>query len=213
MSASLVGGSARARLAQLALEAAEKVPGVVGTDAGPGALCVTADPEDGVMRGVSVIAQADDRYEVNLCLNAKLVPLPALGETIASAVGRRVEREGLGALLGEVHVEFAQVLTEAEIVAERVRMEEAAFQQRLPTKAAGLDAKPIEEVGEVHVPSGAKPTLSSQSPVATEQQAVSRPTAAAPKSTEPAEPSPRGGTYTFIIVTPPSDANERERES
>src|SRR5581483_3674753 len=131
MSASLVGGSARARLAQLALEAAEKVPGVVGTDPGPGALCVTADPEDGVMRGVSVIAQADNRYEVNLCLNAKLVPLLELGEAVASAVGRRVKREGLGALLGEVHVEFAQVLTEAEIVAQRERAEQLAAQQAL----------------------------------------------------------------------------------
>ena len=209
MSASLVGGSARVRLAHLALESAEKVPGVVGTDAGPGALCVTADPEYGVLRGVSVIASADGRYEINLCLNAKLVPLLELGEAVASAVGRRVKREGLGAFLGEVHVEFAQVLTEAEIVAQRERAAQLAAQQALAAQPVAPD---VSTVG-AHVSSAAEPALSSQPPAPPNQQAVSRSPEPAPAPAETGEPLGSGGTYTFIIVTPPSHAADRERES
>ncbi|HZO79057.1 MAG TPA: hypothetical protein VFB39_13525 [Solirubrobacteraceae bacterium] len=184
------------------------MPGVVGTDPGPGALCVTADPEDGVMRGVSVIAQADNRYEVNLCLNAKLVPLLELGEAVASAVGRRVKREGLGALLGEVHVEFAQVLTEAEIVAQRERAEQLAAQQALAAQPAAPD---VSTLG-AHVPSAAEPAPTSKPPVALEET-VSHPPKPVSTSSETAAPASSGGTYTFIIVTPPSRANEQERGS
>lgn len=212
MSVSLVGESARVRLAHLALEAAEKVPGVVGTDAGPAGLCVTADPEYGVLRGVSVIAQADGRYEMGLCLNAKLVPLLALGEAVAGAVGKRVEREGLGSLLGEVHVQFAQVLTEAEIVAERVRADEIAAQEALAAQAAAVEASTGEGVVAAHVPSVPEPPLSSQRPVSSEQSTASRPPERAPAPAETVQPSSMGGTYTFIIVTPPSHATDLERE-
>lgn len=204
--------SARVRLAHLALGAAEKVPGVVGTDAGPGALCVTADPEHGVLRGVSVIAQADNRYEVNLCLNAKLVPLPALGETVASAVRRRIERKGLGEFLGEVRVEFAQVLTEAEIVAERARTEEIAREQSPAAQVGPLSEKPLTEgAATMHVPSGVNPPASSQPHVSPEPRGPSHPAQSVPASADSVEPC-SVGTYTFIIVTPPSHATERERE-
>jgi hypothetical protein len=123
-----VGDSARMRLARLALAAAQKLPAVVGVDAGPAGLCLTADPPGDVLRGVSVIAQADGRYEVDLCLNAKLVPLGPLGAAVVDAVRGRVKREGLELLLGEVNVEFADVLTDAEIAAEQVRAGEMAEQ-------------------------------------------------------------------------------------
>jgi len=85
-----VGDPTRVRLARLALAATRKLPAVVGADDGPSGLYVTADPPHGVLRGVSVIAQADGRYEVDLCLNA----LPALG------IGCFLRRRATGAAGG-----------------------------------------------------------------------------------------------------------------
>ena len=138
------------RLARLALAATRKLPAVLSADDGPSGLYVTADPPHGVLRGVSVIAQADGRYEVDLCLNAKLVPLPQLGEAVATAVRSRVERDGLGLLLGEVHVEFADVLTDAEVAARQVRATEHAAEQAPavePARAAA-EARAAEHAAE-----------------------------------------------------------------
>jgi len=109
-----VGGAARVALARLALDVASGMPGVAGTDAGPGGLCVTADPPFGVLRGVSVIAQPDGRYEVDLCLVARMVPLLSLGEAIRRQLRTRAGREGLASQLGTVNVEFSQALSAGE---------------------------------------------------------------------------------------------------
>lgn len=116
----------RLRLAQVALQAASGVSGVVGADAGPHGLCVTADPSAGLLRGVSVIAQANGRYAVDLCLVAGIVPLLELGEEVRSKVRARVRREGLVAQLGEVNVRFAQVLSAGEISEQAAREREEA---------------------------------------------------------------------------------------
>ena len=117
-----VGDASRLRLAQLALEAASAVSAVVEADAGTHGLCVTADPSAGLLRGVSVIAQADGRYAVDLCLVAGIVPLLELGDEVRSRVRARVQRERLAAQLGEVNVEFVSVLSAGEI-AERAARE------------------------------------------------------------------------------------------
>src|SRR5947199_4319841 len=101
-----VGDASRVALARLALDVVASIPGVAGTDAGPGGLCVTADPPFGVLQGVSVIAQSDGRYEVDLCLVARIVPLLPLGDDIRSRLRARAAREGLAEQLGAVNVEF-----------------------------------------------------------------------------------------------------------
>jgi GNAT superfamily N-acetyltransferase len=97
-------------LARLALEAALTVPEVVTGDAGAQGLRVTADPVGGSLRGVSVIAEGDGRYAVDLRLVARLAPLVALGETVRRRVRESARRQGLGDRLGSVNVEFAGVL-------------------------------------------------------------------------------------------------------
>ncbi len=131
-----VGDCPRLRLAQVALKAASGVSGVVGADAGQHGLCVTADPK-GLLRGVSVIAQADGRYEVDLCLVAGIVPLLELGEEVRSKVRARVRREGLVDQLGEVNVGFVRVLSAGEISEQAAReREEALAATAPPTPAA-----------------------------------------------------------------------------
>jgi hypothetical protein len=101
-------------LARLALDAALAVPDVLGAEAGVHGVHVTADPPAGLLRGVSVIAQADGRYAVDLRLVARVVPLVALGEEVRRRVQARAGRGGLADRLGTVNVEFARLLTPDE---------------------------------------------------------------------------------------------------
>ena len=106
--------SDRVRLARLALDAALVVPDVLGAEAGVHGVHVTADPPAGPLRGVSVIAQADGRYAVDLRLVARMVPLVALGEEVRRRVQASAGRDGLADRLGTVNVEFARLLTPDE---------------------------------------------------------------------------------------------------
>jgi len=106
-----VGDSPRVRIAHLALDAALNVAGVQGADAGPDGLCLTGDPQGGTVRGVSVIAQTGDRYSVDLCLIAGIVPLIELAAEVRRRVQARVARDGLGDQLGDVNVQFSEVLS------------------------------------------------------------------------------------------------------
>lgn len=106
-----VSASPRVRLARLALDAALAVPDVIGAEAGVHGVHVTADPPAGLLRGVSVIAQADGRYAVDLRLVARMVPLVALGEEVRRRVQASAGRGGLADRLGTVNVEFARLLT------------------------------------------------------------------------------------------------------
>jgi len=111
---SLVRASDRVRLARLALESALVVPDVLGAEAGVDGVRVTADPPAGRLRGVSVIAQSDGRYAVDLRLVARMVPLVALGEEVRRRVRASAGRGGLADRLGTVNVEFARLLTPEE---------------------------------------------------------------------------------------------------
>ena len=113
-----VGDDSRVALARLALDAVSTMPGVAGTDVGPGGFCVTADPPSGVLRGVSVIAQPDGRYEVDLCLVVRMVPLLSLSDDIRHRLRARAAREGLADQLGTVNVDFAQALSVGETIVE-----------------------------------------------------------------------------------------------
>jgi len=106
--------SDRVRLARLALGAALAVPDVIGAEAGVHGVRVTADPPVGLVRGVSVIAQAAGRYAVDLRLVARIVPLVALGQEVRRRVQASAGRDGLADRLGTVNVEFARLLTPEE---------------------------------------------------------------------------------------------------
>ncbi len=109
------GDSPRVRLARLALEAALAAPNVVAAEAGLHGMRVTADPPGGVLRGVSVISEGGGRYAVDLCLVACVAPLVPLGEEVRRRVQASAQRNGLADQLGTVSVEFAGVLTPAEV--------------------------------------------------------------------------------------------------
>ena len=111
----LSAGSSRVRLARLALEAALAVPNVVAAEAGLHGMRVTADPPGGVLRGVSVTAEGGGRYAVDLCLVACVAPLVPLGEEVRRRVQASAQRNGLADQLSTVSVEFARVLTPAEV--------------------------------------------------------------------------------------------------
>jgi len=102
-------------MARFALEAALAAPNVVAAEAGLQGMRVTADPAGGVLRGVSVISEGGGRYGVDLCLVACVAPLVALGEEVRRRVQASAQRNGLDDQLGSVNVEFARVLTPAEV--------------------------------------------------------------------------------------------------
>ncbi len=188
-----VGDAARPRLAHLTLEAVSKLPGVVGTDVGPHGMCVTDDPEAGVLRGVSVVAQRDGRYSVDLCLVAELVPLPALGDRIRSAVQERARREGMEEQLGTVTVRFAGVVSPEEVATPVVNDNEdgpaaaggpvAGGPVPPPTGAATRPAQP---------PVSDSPIADVTTPAATESTPSSVPSRAQPASAPEPAPVPLG---------------------
>jgi hypothetical protein len=106
--------SPRVRLAGVALRAALAVPDVLGAEAGAHGLCVTADPRAGLLRGVSVVAEGEGRYAVDLRLSARFVPLLPLADEVRDRVRAGARRDGLAEQLGSVNVEFARLLTAAE---------------------------------------------------------------------------------------------------
>jgi len=112
----VVGSSPRVALARLALNAALAIPDVVAGDAGPHGLRVTADPSGGVFVGVSVTAQSDGRYAIDLRLVVRLTPLLPLGEMVRRRVHESARRLNLADRLGTVNVEFASVIDPSEVV-------------------------------------------------------------------------------------------------
>lgn len=142
-------GVSRSQLGRLALEAAAVVPGVVGVDAGPRESYLTADEPTGVLRGVSVIAQADGRYAVDLCLVAGIVPLIELADEVRRRVRAHAALEGLADQVGAVNVEFARVLSDEEILAEAAAAAAAEAEAEAAAEAAA-EARP-------EVPNGGRP--------------------------------------------------------
>ncbi len=139
--------SPRVRLARLALEAALAVPNVVAAEAGLQGMRVTADPAGGVLRGVSVISEGGGRYGVDLCLVACVAPLVALGEEVRRRVQTSAQRNGLADQLGSVNVEFARVLTPAEVREAELRASEPAALSTPVTPAPSADVAPASPAG------------------------------------------------------------------
>lgn len=108
-------GSDRVRLAREALAAALSLPDVFAGDAGLPPIRVTADTDGALLRGVSVTAQADGRYSVDLRLVCAIVPLGALSEQVRRRVHAGARRADLGHRLGAVNIEIAHVRTPAEM--------------------------------------------------------------------------------------------------
>ena len=109
-----VAASPRTTLARVALEAALAVPDVVAGEAGTRGLRVTADPAGQLLRGVSVTAERDGRFTVDLLLVARVTPLVPLGETVRRRIFASARRHGLAGDLAAVNVEFAQLLAAGE---------------------------------------------------------------------------------------------------
>lgn len=84
------------------------MPGVVGLQSGPLGLHMTGGGGQRV-GGVMVTALHEARYEVDLHLVCELVPLPALGERVRSAVLDATAAAGLGEAVGPVHVRIEQI--------------------------------------------------------------------------------------------------------
>jgi hypothetical protein len=107
--------STRQQLARTALSAALMVDGVVtGTAGRLGTHMTPAGAE--LLHGVSVAAQAEDRYRVSLFLICRPVPLRPLAERIRAQVHREAETAGLADRLGSVSVRIEDVLDSAERV-------------------------------------------------------------------------------------------------
>lgn len=134
-------GSLRVRLARTALEAALQAPGVIGSDPGPSRLRVTADPPADPLVGISVTAQADGRYAVDLSLVADMVPLHELAEQVRERVRKRTSGERLEEVLGSINVEFAYVVTREELAAAAAEreVEEASAAVNLASAAASAE--------------------------------------------------------------------------
>lgn len=109
-----VSASPRVRLGRLALEAALAAPDVVDAEVGPSRLRVTVDSSANLLRGVSVTAEADGRYGVDLCLVAGMVSLVALGDEVQRRVREGARRDGLADQLGTINVEFARLVSPEE---------------------------------------------------------------------------------------------------
>jgi hypothetical protein len=106
--------SVRLRLAALARAAALATGGVVGLDAGPAGMSMTAS-EGLRVDGVVCAALPDGRYHVSVHLIAGMVALRPLADAVRTRVERDVAIAGLADRLGPVDivVEDVQVRTEA----------------------------------------------------------------------------------------------------
>jgi hypothetical protein len=82
------GESERVRLARAARDAALRVPGVVGADAGPLGAFMTGAGDGERLEGVTCVAAPGDGYDVSLRLVCALVALQPLGERVRAAVGK-----------------------------------------------------------------------------------------------------------------------------
>jgi hypothetical protein len=190
-------GSPRARLARLALDAALALPDVLGADAGPHGLRVTAD-RSGLLRGVSVTADGEGRYAVDLRLVVRMVPLMPLSDEIRERVRRRAGREGLEDELGLVNVEFGRLVTDEEVVAEAALAAEAATDEPAGEAApppGGVEIRPPARppgalepppAGLAPPPAGREPPPTGLAPPPAAGEPP--PTGLAPPPTDPAPP-------------------------
>jgi hypothetical protein len=149
-------------MARFALEAALAAPNVVAAEAGLQGMRVTADPAGGVLRGVSVISEGGGRYGVDLCLVACVAPLVALGEEVRRRVQASAQRNGLEDQLGGVNVEFARVLTPAEVREAELLASELAAAAALCTPVAPVPSAGVASPS----PAGGSPpgVVSSEAP-------------------------------------------------
>jgi hypothetical protein len=140
--------SDRVRLARVALGAALALPEVIRGDAGPDAQRVTADTT-GMLIGVTAIAQADGRYSIDLRLVARLVPLLPLADAVRDRVHRAAARAQLDELLGQVNVEFSDLLTSPSTEAATRHEASAAATPGSAGHESSLPAASALEAGEI----------------------------------------------------------------
>ena len=98
--------SERVLLARTAIAAALMVDGVVEAHAPEKGGVVTGSSGGAAIQGVRVLAGEGGRYDVDLHLVARLVPLPPLAERVRSRVTKAAQRAGLADRLGPVSIRF-----------------------------------------------------------------------------------------------------------
>jgi hypothetical protein len=102
-----VSVSRAGKVARLARDAARSLDEVAGATSG-GGRWATPD-RDGAVEGAIAVARPDGRFDVELHLVARLVPLHALGERIRERIDRDARRAGIVELLGPVDIVFENV--------------------------------------------------------------------------------------------------------
>ena len=100
--------SRAAAIARLALDAACAFQGVLGGTSGRGARWKTPD-RDGAVLGAIAVARADGRFDVELHLIARPVPLHPLGERIRDRIDRDARKAGVSELVGPIHIAFEDI--------------------------------------------------------------------------------------------------------
>lgn len=106
--------SLRLRLAALARAAALGTPGVVGLDAGPAGIRMTAS-EGLRVDGVVCAALPDGRYQASIHLVVAMVPLRPLADAVRAQVQRDVTSAGLADRLGPVDIAVENISTAGEV--------------------------------------------------------------------------------------------------
>jgi pimeloyl-ACP methyl ester carboxylesterase len=106
------GESERVRLARATRDAALRVPGVVGADAGALGGFMTAAGDGERLEGVTCVAAPGGGYDVSLRLVCDLVALQPLGERVRAAAGKAAAKAGI--TLGSVSVHVAEIDTRGE---------------------------------------------------------------------------------------------------
>lgn len=113
---SAVSATPRGRLADIALDAALSVDGVLAADAGRTGMHVTVDGAR-LVRGVRVIADTDGRYSVELGLRTRMEPLGPLAERVRERVRAAASTAGLRDRLSAVSVTVHDVVDAEEAAA------------------------------------------------------------------------------------------------
>lgn len=100
--------SPRAMLARLVLDAIRSLPGVVRGHPGEQRVWVTPHPS-GPLDGVVAVARPDGRYDVELHLVARPMPLHPLADEVRARVAEAAAAAGSDHLLGALDIGFEDI--------------------------------------------------------------------------------------------------------
>lgn len=103
-----ISTSRAAKVARLARDAARSFDEVVDATSGRGRWATPG--RDGAVEGAIAVARPDGRFDVELHLVARPVPLHPLGERIRERLERDARNAGVAELVGPVDIAFEDVV-------------------------------------------------------------------------------------------------------